>query len=111
MKTVRKYIEIEEGVLKRILQGKTIRGGIRKMDEGFCLTFKEYKRLPYARYKDVLIEKTPWGWMKKSLIKTKRFAGFPSDLTLEEKLKILDKENELNKKTLIEEELDKIEFC
>ena len=111
MKTVRKYIEIEEGVFKRILQGKTIRGGVRKKDGTYCLMFKEYKRLPYARYKDVLIEKTPWGWVKKSLTKTKRFAGFPSDLTLEEKLKILDKENELNKKTLIEEELDKIEFC
>ena len=93
------------------MEGLTVRGGIRMDKLAHCLIFKEYKRLPRSRYYERMIEKTPWGWLKGTITKTKRYSGFPSNLTLEEKLKILDKENELNKKALVAQELDNIEFC
>ena len=98
-------------VMERLLKGLSVEGVLRIDPETHMLTFKAYNRLPRSRYKEKLVEKTPWGWMKQSLTKTKRYSGMPNDLTLEEKLAILDKENELNKNALIEQELNNIEFC
>ena len=42
---------------------------------------------------------------EQSMTKTKCFSAMPSNLTLEDKLDILDMEHELNKQTLIDQEL------
>jgi ABC-type iron transport system FetAB ATPase subunit len=48
------------------------------------------------------MKKTPWGWLKASVERVKRFSSMPKDLSLDEKLAILDEENELVKQALIE---------
>jgi hypothetical protein len=66
------------------------------------ITFNAYNRLPRKRQKDDLLKKTPWGWLKASIERVKRYSSVPKDLSLEEKLAIFDEENELIKQTLIE---------
>ena len=109
MKTIK--ILVDDKSYARMLEGKRVEGTVGYNPSKNIGDLNAFNRLPRSRYKDKLVEKTPWGWVKQSLTKTKRYAGFPSNLTLEEKLKILDKENELNKKALVAQELDKIEFC
>jgi hypothetical protein len=48
------------------------------------------------------MKKTPWGWLKASIKRVKRHTSMPKDLSLPEKLAILDEENELVKQALIE---------
>lgn len=57
---------------------------------------------PRVRQKDALLKKTPWGWLKASIERVKRHTSLPKDLSLPEKLAILDEENELVKQALIE---------
>ena len=66
-------------------------------------SFKAYQRQPRVRQKDELLKKTPWGWLKASVERVKRFSSLPKDLSLPEKLAILDEENELVKQALIED--------
>ena len=70
------------------------------------LTFKPYFRKTPKYAKDVLIAKLPWGWVKESLRRTKRHTSMPSELTLAEKLALLDHENELAKEALIKHEME-----
>ena len=69
------------------------------------LTFKAYNRKPRNRMKDILIEKLPWGWVKDSKKRNKRFTSIPNDMSLAEKLAILDQENALAKKALVRQML------
>ncbi len=64
--------------------------------------FIAYNCMAKKRVKDVLIKKTPWGWLKGSAERNKRYTSMPNDLTLEEQLEILDQENEMAKRALIE---------
>ena len=50
----------------------------------------------------MLIKKTPWGWLKGSATRHKRYTSMPNELTLEEQLEIMDQENEMAKRALIE---------
>ncbi len=58
--------------------------------------------MPREREKDRLVKKLPWGWVKESLERVKRYSSVPKEMTLAEKLAVLDEENELAKKALIE---------
>ena len=49
-----------------------------------------------------MVKKLPWGWVKESLLRVKRYSSLPKELTLPEKLAILDEENEQAKNALIE---------
>ena len=71
---MKKYIVIEEEVLVRLVSGKYVEGSLHP----------------------------PWGWLKASIERVKRYSSVPKDLSLEEKLAIFDEENELIKQALIE---------
>ena len=108
---MKKYIVIEEEVLVRLVSGKYVEGSLHRDQWTGVITFNAYNRLPRKRQKDDLLKKTPWGWLKASIERVKRYSSVPKDLSLEEKLAIFDEENELAKQALIENELDLIEFC
>lgn len=101
-----KIIEIrnEKEVLKALKKG-VVSGRLTLVENAYghkqIIVFVPYNRKPRVRKKDVLIEKLPWGWVRASLKRMKRFTSFPNDLTLEEQLAILDKENELAKEALV----------
>ena len=99
---MRKLVFIEEEVLVRLMEGKHVEGSLHRDKWTGIITFNAYKRLLKKRAKDVLIKKTPWGWVKGSVERNKRYTSLPNELTLEEQLEILDQENEMAKRALIE---------
>ena len=90
-------------LMMRLMEGKRVEGVMFIDKNTGKLTFKAYNRLPKVRHKDVLIKKTPWGWVKASVNRNKRYTSMPNDITLEEQLAIMDQENELAKRALIED--------
>ena len=99
---VKKLIAIDEEVLVRLLEGKYVEGSLHRDKWTHVFIFNAYNRLPKKRLKDVLVKKLPWGWVKESITRKKRYSSIPKDLTLEEQLAILDEENDLAKQALIE---------
>jgi hypothetical protein len=99
---MRKYIELSEEVIARLVCGKCVEGSLRRDEWTGKVTFRAYQRQPRIREKDRLVKKLPWGWVKESLLRVKRYSSLPRELTLPEKLAILDEENELAKNALIE---------
>ena len=95
---MKKYIAIEEEVLARLVLGKCVEGRLFRDKWTGVITFNAYNRQP----RDALLKKTPWGWLKASIERVKRHTSLPKDLSLPEKLAILDEENELVKQALIE---------
>jgi hypothetical protein len=99
---MKKLVLIDEEVLVRLLEGKHVEGSLFRDKWTGIITFNAYKRLVKKRVKDVLIKKTPWGWLKGSAERNKRYTSMPNDLTLDEQLEIMNQENELAKRALIE---------
>ena len=99
---MKKLVLIEEEGLVRLIEGKHVEGSLFRDKWTGIITFNAYKRLAKKRVKAVLIKKTPWGWVKASVNRKKRYTSMPNDLTLEEQLEIMDQENELAKQALIE---------
>ena len=99
---MKKYIEITMEVLERLVDDKCVEGSLRRDRWTGRITFRAYNRQSRMHEKDRLVKKLPWGWVKESLERIKRFSSIPKGMTLTEKLAILDEENELAKKALIE---------
>ena len=99
---VKKYIAIEEEVLVRLVEGKYVEGSLHRDKWTGIITFNAYNRLPRHSRKNALLKKTPWGWLKASKARRKRYTSVPSDFSLKEQLAIFDQENELIKQALIE---------
>jgi small nuclear ribonucleoprotein (snRNP)-like protein len=99
---MKKLIFIEEEVLVRLMEGKYVEGSLHRDKWTSVITFNAYNRQPRKRHKDALLKKTPWGWLKASIERVKRYSSVPKELSLEEKLAIFDEENELIKQALIE---------
>ena len=99
---MKKLVLIEEEVLVRLVEGKHVEGSLFRDKWTGIITFNAYKRLAKKRVKDVLVKKLPWGWVKASVARKKRYTSVPNDITLEEQLEIMDQENELAKRALIE---------
>ena len=99
---MRKYIELSEEVIARLVCGKCVEGSLRRDEWTGKVSFRAYQRQSRIREKDRLVKKLPWGWVKESLLRVKRYSSLPKELTLPEKLAILDEENELAKNALIE---------
>ena len=99
---MRKYIELSEEVIARLICGKCVEGSLHRDEWTGKVTFRAYQRMPREHEKDRLVKKLPWGWVKESLERVKRYSSVPKEMTLAEKLAVLDEENELAKKALIE---------
>ena len=99
---MRKYIELSEEVIARLVCGKCVEGSLHRDEWTGKVSFRAYQRQPRVREKDRLVKKLPWGWVKESLLRVKRYSSVPKEMTLAEKLAVLDEENELAKNALIE---------
>ena len=99
---MRKIIELSEEVIARLVCGKCVVGSLHRDEWTGKVTFRAYQRIPREREKDRMVKKLPWGWVKESLERVKRYSSVPKEMTLAEKLAVLDEENELAKKALID---------
>ena len=104
-------IIIPDEVLADLLNGKKPAGTIGFTPTTSDIEFKPFKKNNKRRRHAKLLGKLPWGWVKESMENQKRVTSFSKHLPLAEKLQILDSENELAKKILVERELNLIEFC
>ena len=106
-----KSIIIPDEVMADLLNGKRPAGTMGFDPTTSEIDFKPFKKNQKHRRRAQLLAKLPWGWVKESKANQKHFTSFSKHLPLEEKLLILDQDNELAKRALIERELDLIEFC
>ena len=104
---MKKYVFVLNAieVLERLLNGRHVEGALFIDQDTGKLTFRAYHRLCRERRKDDLLKKTPWGWLKGSLRRYKRYSSIPNDLSLEEQLTMFDEENELIKQALIDQHI------
>ena len=105
---MKKYIEIEEEVLVRLLSGKYVEGSLHRDKWTSVITFNAYNRQPRKREKDQLVKKLPWGWVKESAKKLKVFGSFPKDMGTARVMGLVDEQARDAKNALIDREL--IEF-
>ena len=64
---MKKYIEIEEEVLVRLVEGKYVEGSLHRDAWTGRIVFNAWVRKKPKHPKDKLIKKLPWGWVKESV--------------------------------------------
>ena len=102
---MRKYIELSEEVIARLVCGKCVEGSLRRDEWTGKVTFRAYQRMPREREKDRLVKKLPWGWVKESLERIKVYGSFPKDLGTARVMGLLEDNTREAKNALIDCEL------
>ena len=108
---MKKYIELSDEVIARLVEGKCVEGSLRRDEWTGKVTFRPYQRLSRIRQKDRLVKKLPWGWVRESLERIKVFGSFPKDYSTAQVMGMLEEHTMDAKNALIERELELIEFC
>ena len=110
---MKKYIFVLNAIelLKKLVNGKRVEGVLYLDQNTGKLTFKAYNRTKGMRPKDVLLKKLSWGWVKESQNRIKIHHSLPKTFTTAQMLVNLEQDTSLAKDTLVERELDIIEFC
>ena len=106
---MKKYIEIEMGVLERLVDGKCVEGSLRRNEWTGKICFRAYNRQSRNHPKDRLVKKLPWGWVKESMQRIKVFGSFPKDVGTAQVMGLLQDHTRDAKNALIDHELS--EFC
>ena len=102
---VKKYIELSEEVIARLVSGKSVEGSLHRDKWTGKVTFLAYNRKSRDLYKDTLIKKLPWGWVKESVTRIKVHESIQKDLGTARIMAILDDEHRLVNNALIDREL------
>ena len=104
---MKKYVFVLDAIetLEKLLNGRHVEGALYIDQDTGRLTFKPYHRLCRERRRDELLKKTPWGWLKGSVKRYKRYSSIPKDLSLVDQLTILNEENELAKQALVDQHI------
>ena len=103
---IKKYIQIEDEVLVRLVEGKCVEGSLRRDEWTGQLTFRAYNRQSRCRERsEKLLRKTPYGRVTQTMKRIKRYISIPIDMPLLEKLATFDEENRLAKDALIDYEI------
>ena len=107
---MKKYVFMIDitALMSRVLAGKHVQGVLYLDLERGGLTFRANSE-PQERAQDRLVKKTPWGWVRRSKTRLKRYSSVPLDMSPDVKLAAFDRENEAVKDVVVDEEL--IEFC
>ena len=106
---MKKFIELSDEVIARLVSGKCVEGSLRRDEWTGKVTFRAYQRQSRVREKDCLIKKLPWGWVKESIERIKVYGSFPKDMGSAAVMGLMDDHNRSAKNAMIEREL--IEFC
>ena len=102
---MRKYIELSEEVIARLVCGKCVEGSLHRDEWTGRVTFRAYQRQPRIREKDRLVKKLPWGWVKESLERIKVYGSFPKDLGTARVMGLLEDHTRDAKNALIDREI------
>ena len=78
---MKKFIEIEENVLVRLMEGKCVEGSLRVDEFTNNLKFRPYNRLSrQPGYRDRLIAQLEHGWIKESSQRYKFYNSVRKDI-------------------------------
>ena len=102
---MKKYIEIPEETLARLVDGKTVEGSLHRDAWTGKITFRAYNRLPRKRYKDRLIRYLEHGWVKESPARIKVFESIPKRIGTASVIGVLERDSKVAKEALIDREL------
>ena len=102
---MRKYIELSEEVIARLVCGKCVVGSLHRDEWTGKVTFRAYQRIPREREKDRLVKKLPWGWVKESIERIKVYGSFPKDMGTARVMGLLEDNTRDAKNALIDREL------
>ena len=102
---MKKFIELSEEVIARLVSGKCVEGSLRRDEWTGKVSFRAFNRQPRKRFKDVLIKKLPWGWLKESQERIKLFGSFPKDVGTARVMSLLDEHTHDAKNALIDREI------
>ena len=102
---MRKYIELSEEVIARLVCGKCVEGSLRRDEWTGKVTFRAYQRQSRIREKDRLVKKLPWGWVKESLERIKVYGSFPKDMGTARVMGLLEDHTRDAKNALIDREI------
>jgi hypothetical protein len=102
---MRKYIELSEEVIARLVCGKCVEGSLHRDEWTGRVTFRAYQRQSRIREKDRLVKKLPWGWVKESLERIKVYGSFPKDLGTARVMGLLEDHTRDAKNALIDREI------
>ena len=109
---MKKYIFVLNAIelINQLMNGKRVQGVLYMDQKTGKLTFKA-NRQPQVRYHDRLLHRMEHGWVRESKERIKVYESIPKELGTARVMSILDRETKEAKNTLIERELDMLEFC
>jgi hypothetical protein len=87
---MRKYIEINEEVLKSIMEGKFVQGSLHYNEQAKRIDFNHYKRK--ERVKDKLIAAMEHGWLKESTENFKFFISLKKSIGIARVVAAMERE-------------------
>ena len=87
---MRKYVEIEEEVLKCIMEGKYVKGSLHYNEQAKRIDFNYYKRK--KRVKDKLIAAMEHGWLKESTENFKFFISLKKSIGIARVVAAMERE-------------------
>ena len=103
---MKKYIQIEEEVLVRLVEGKYVEGSLHRDKWTGQITFRAYNRQSRCgTQSEELLRKTPYGRVTKTLKRIKQYISIPIDMPFAMKQDTFDEENRLAKEALIDYEI------
>ena len=103
---MRKYIEVSEEALMRLVEsGNCVKGALHRDEWTGKLYFKAYNYKPQIRLKDRLIRLLEHGWVKESDERIKVYESIPKHLGTVRVMNVLDREIGVAKSALIDREI------
>ena len=108
-------VEMSNDVLQAIMNGKFVEGSLRlqlsSMGTHSEVGFRPYNRKPRVKCHDRMVHRMEHGWVKESKERIKLFESVPKELGTARIVAVIDREIKEAKNSLINRELDLIEFC
>ena len=100
---MRKYIEIDEEVLKSIMEGKFVQGSLHYNKQAKCIDFNHYKRK--KRLKDKVIAILEHGWLKESPKRVKYYISLKKSIGTARMIAAMERENRVASSHLMDREI------
>ena len=102
---IKKYIQIEEEVLVRLVEGKYVEGSLHRDKWTGQITFRAYNRQSRKRKKDKLIRYLEHGWVKESTKNLKYYESIPKKIGMASVISVLERDTKVAKEALVDYEL------
>ena len=100
---MRKYIEINEEVLKSIMEGKFVQGSLHYNEQAKRIEFTGYKRK--KRGKDLVLAVLEHGWLKESPKRVKYYISLKKSIGTARMIAAMERENRVASSHLMDREI------